>query len=258
MAAKAPEISVITVVLNGATVLEATLRSVFEQDRSLYEYIVVDGGSTDMTISALQKYDACIDRWISEPDRGIYDAMNKGLSMARGEWAYFLNCGDTLIGPDVLSEASQQLRKCKTNILAGSVLAHIDGKTTTVFPLRGHQTKTARALFASRFCHQALFVRRTEYIRAGCFDLRYPHFADFDICWRIIAESGGFHSTDLMIANFDLRGVSSDFRRSVQLYREAERLFRSVGEARSSIGYVVGYCRAVAFRYKMSQLTAAK
>jgi glycosyltransferase involved in cell wall biosynthesis len=258
MATKAPEISVITVVLNGATTLTATLQSVFGQDHSLYEYIVVDGGSTDATISILQAYSTSIDQWISEPDRGIYDAMNKGLSMARGNWVYFLNCGDTLISPDVLSQASQQLRRCRKHILAGSVLAHIDSNRTTVFPLRKPQTATARALFASRFCHQALFVRRTEYIRAGCFDLRYPHFADFDICWRIIAESGGFHSIDLMIANFDLGGVTSDFRRSAQLYREAERLFRNVGEARSGIGYVVGYCRAVAFRCKMALLKAAK
>jgi glycosyltransferase involved in cell wall biosynthesis len=258
MAIKAPAISVITVVLNGATTLEATLQSVFAQDRSVCEYIVVDGGSTDATVGILQEHNASIDQWISEPDRGIYDAMNKGLAMARGQWVYFLNCGDTLISPNVLFQASQRLRECKKNILAGFVLAHFDSKRTTVFPLKKHKATTARELFATRFCHQALFVRRTEYLRAGGFDPLYPHFADFAVCWRIITACGGFDTTDLMIANFDLNGVSSDFRRSVQLYCEAERLFRNVGETRSSIGYAVGYCRAVAFRYKMALLTAAK
>src|SRR5688572_6496915 len=89
-----PRLSVITVVYNAADLLEATIRSVVTQDLPGLEYIVVDGGSTDGTLDIVRRYESRIAYWVSERDRGIYDAMNKGLDAARGAWICFMNAGD--------------------------------------------------------------------------------------------------------------------------------------------------------------------
>src|SRR5450432_3085742 len=93
----APLVSVVTVVYNGAAQLRSTIESVLGQKRDDIEYIIVDGGSTDGTIDILRGLDDRIDYWISEPDAGIYDAMNKGIHLARGKFVHHLNIGDRLL-----------------------------------------------------------------------------------------------------------------------------------------------------------------
>ena len=85
-----PLVSIITVVYNGHRTLEETIQSVVNQNYPNIEYLIIDGGSTDGTMEILKKYDDTIDYWISEPDKGVYHAMNKGIEIAQGEWLYFL------------------------------------------------------------------------------------------------------------------------------------------------------------------------
>jgi Glycosyl transferase family 2 len=99
-----PLISVITVVFNGKNTLEQTIQSVINQTCSHFEYIVVDGGSTDGTVDIIGKYDKYIERWISEKDCGIYDAMNKGIKLSKGEWLIFMNCGDLFVNNECLEK----------------------------------------------------------------------------------------------------------------------------------------------------------
>lgn len=101
---KTPKISIITIVLNNKEFLEYTIQSVSTQVFTNYEYIVIDGGSTDGTKELIKNSKGKIDYWVSEPDRGIYDAMNKGAKLAKGEWLIFLNAGDRFANADVLSE----------------------------------------------------------------------------------------------------------------------------------------------------------
>jgi len=89
-------ISIITVVLNGVEFLEEAFESVFSQSFTDYEYIVIDGGSTDGTIDIIGKYAENIEYWVSEPDNGVYDAMNKAIKVAKGRWLYFLGADDVL------------------------------------------------------------------------------------------------------------------------------------------------------------------
>ena len=91
---KAPLISVITVVYNGASTLKKTIDSVAKQNYLNIEYIIIDGGSTDNTVQIIEEYSHRINFWISEKDNGIYDAMNKGIRLAKGDWIYFLNADD--------------------------------------------------------------------------------------------------------------------------------------------------------------------
>jgi len=99
-----PKVSVITVVRNGRQDLEETIQSVIGQDYPDIEYLVIDGGSTDGTLDLIRSHEKSIDYWVSEPDRGVYDAMNKGLVRATGEFVTFLNAGDCYAAPTTLSE----------------------------------------------------------------------------------------------------------------------------------------------------------
>ena len=100
------KISVITVAYNASRYIETTILSVINQTYSNIEYIIIDGGSTDGTVDIIKKYSNKISYWISEPDKGIYDAMNKGINKATGEWINFMNAGDTFHNPDTLSAVS--------------------------------------------------------------------------------------------------------------------------------------------------------
>ena len=250
-----PLITVITVVYNGAGQIENTIQSFLQQDRSDCEYVVIDGGSKDGTQEILRKHAASIDVCVSEPDQGIYDAMNKALRRARGEWVYYLNCGDSFASPDVLRSVSSMLRQTERSIVAGSVLVNRPGEPEARFPLPITQESSARQLFHAHLCHQALFVRRSAYCQQGGFDPSYRLFADFDICLKIISETGGFERVGLDIAYFDLSGATTDPRNSLRLYQESERIFSTVREGRSRMSYIWGAARAVAYRYKRLALS---
>lgn len=99
-----PLITVITVVFNGVKHLDETIKSVIEQTYINLEYIIIDGGSTDGTVDVIRKYEHAIDYWVSEKDLGIYDAMNKAINLAKGDWIYFLGGDDTLIDKHIVSE----------------------------------------------------------------------------------------------------------------------------------------------------------
>src|SRR4051812_15125406 len=99
---QSPVVSVITIVYNGGALLEGTIQSVLKQDPTHLEYIIIDGGSKDNTLDVIKKYTDQIDFWVSEPDKGIYDAMNKGLNAATGDYVWFMNAGDHIHGKDVL------------------------------------------------------------------------------------------------------------------------------------------------------------
>ncbi|MDV7391601.1 glycosyltransferase, partial [Arthrospira platensis SPKY1] len=103
-----PSVSIITVVYNACDLLQGTMASVFEQSWPHIEYIVVDGGSTDGTTELIRAQAGRISRWVSEPDKGLYDAMNKGLRMATGDFVWFLNAGDRLFTPDTVERVMEK------------------------------------------------------------------------------------------------------------------------------------------------------
>lgn len=103
-----PLISVITVVYNAVATVKATLDSVLDQDKALFEYVIIDGGSADGSVDVIRSYESQLAVWVSERDKGIYDAMNKGIERSKGEWLYFLGADD-LLQPDVLKQLSSHL-----------------------------------------------------------------------------------------------------------------------------------------------------
>lgn len=244
-----PLISVVTVVYNGAAQLRSTIESVLEQRQDNLEYVVVDGGSTDGTLDVLSEYDARLDYWVSEPDSGIYSAMNKSLALCTGEYIHFLNAGDRYASPDTVKRVSLLL-ELRPALLMNRVKGLVPDGGFSFLP-RALGLDSCRHLFASAYCHQGAFVR-TSLLRSIGFDESYQHFADFHALMRIRKLNGGILETTEIVVDFPLDGVSSDWRRAPTLYAEKERVLDALGERRASWRYWVGYLRAHLYRLKMT------
>jgi glycosyltransferase involved in cell wall biosynthesis len=253
-----PLFTVVTVVFNGEKELESTLLSVLNQSYRNLEHIIVDGRSTDGTLGILRKYEAAIDYWVSEQDQGIYDAMNKGIRLARGEWLYFLNCGDRLVDSEVLEKVAQQFPQIGVPLVIGRVNYLCGGRVVKQLPADVPAKNTARALFGSKFCHQAFFARRRSYVEAGGFDCRFRVFSDFNTAYRILRDGGGYKRMDVTIADFDGAGVSSDPRQALRLYCEAEEVLTTLGESKNVFGFWLGYMRAWVYKLRKSPVANLK
>jgi glycosyltransferase involved in cell wall biosynthesis len=213
-------LTVITVCLNAARTIEATLRSVISQSCPGLEYIVVDGGSTDGTLDILEKYKPSLARLISEPDRGIYDAFNKGLALATGEIIGILNADDQY-APwtfETVLEASRLRPGC--GVFYGA-LAVVDEarRRWTVYP-RGDHERLVDAMIA----HPASFVRKTLYERHGFFDENYKIAGDWDLFLRFRLARECFCPIDRVLTAFNNAGFSS--RPSRLLVRENRAIYR--------------------------------
>lgn len=174
----APLITIIVVAKNAKTTIASALRSIKDQSHSAVECIVIDGASTDGTLELLQGNPA-IDLLISEPDRGIYDAMNKGIRYARGEWVLFLGADDQLADDGVLARtfsASYDSQLIYGNVRFGQSACLYDG------------TFSKSKLMWKNICHQAIFYRRELFLRIGLFDERYPLWADWEFNLRAFAD----------------------------------------------------------------------
>src|SRR6266550_7698355 len=128
MARPDPLLTIVTINFNNAAGLDKTIQSITEQSFSPKEYIVVDGGSTDASLALIGAHASKIDAILNEPDRGIYDAMNKGVALARGEWVLFLNSGDMFVADDILERVATMTYSPDVDILLGdAVVSYPDG-----------------------------------------------------------------------------------------------------------------------------------
>jgi glycosyltransferase involved in cell wall biosynthesis len=193
--AQNPLVSIITVTFNNAKFLEKTIKSVLEQEYSNIEYIIIDGGSKDGTIDILRKYNDQIDYWVSEPDDGIYDAMNKGWSLANEQaFILFLGSGDT-----ILSLPRDIAQYKNTEIIFGKVLLG-EGKvfvSQANFKLR----------ISNTLHHQALLVNKSIHPQPP-FDRRFKTFADFDFNQRLYKEGYKFVKSENFLASAAPAGAS--------------------------------------------------
>jgi len=200
---KYPKISVVTVIFNNKEGLEKTIKSGINQTYSDIEYIIIDGSSTDGSIEIIKKYENKIDKWTSEPDKGIYDAMNKGIKRATGEYVNFLNAGDVFYNKKVLEKVSVSLDSCKSKFFCG--------RTRKIYPL--YKTFTPITMQKLKYgimpSHQASFVGRELLLNMGGFDLGYKSSADFDFYCRFFKKGGEVCFSDIIIADFLAGGMSS-------------------------------------------------
>lgn len=216
-----PLVSVITVVRNAETSIAPTIQSVLSQDYHAVEYIVIDGASTDGTLAVIEKYRDHIATLRSEPDAGIYDAMNKGASLATGDWILFMNAGDTFYARDTLSKLLPQLLGTADVICGAAEKVLVDEiETRRFYAAPGSPENLWRHMPTS---HQAILVRRNvqQHYR---FDTSYKWCADHELLARLHRDGKVFLRVDLPICFFDCAGGKA---RDARLYiRERWRLSR--------------------------------
>ncbi|EKV25908.1 Glycosyltransferase [Caenispirillum salinarum AK4] len=175
-----PLVSIVTVSFNSAATIGRTIDSVRAQTYPNIEFIVIDGGSTDGTVDIIRDNADVISRWVSEPDAGIYDAMNKGVRQATGDWIHILNSDDFYADPDVLERAVPLLDPQRTNYFA-MWREFDDGRRD----LQNWAYSRWR-LFVSAFLpHPGLIVSREQYEAAGLYDCQYRVAADHDMILRL-------------------------------------------------------------------------
>lgn len=204
-----PRFTFITVTYNAAAVLEDTIQSVITQTYKHLEYIVVDGGSTDATLQIVDRYRHCIQRVISEPDRGLYDAMNKGMRLATGDYICFLNAGDCLHEDDTVQQMVHSIREGEwPDILYGETqLVDAEGHFVRMRRLAAPERLTWKSFRQGMLvCHQAFYVRHTL---LEPYDLRYRFSADFDWCIRMMKKAGVLHNTHLVLVDYQSEGLST-------------------------------------------------
>lgn len=212
---KPPILSIITVTFNAARYLPLTLRSTAAQTWRSWEHVFVDGGSSDETLELIRRYEleAPAVRWISERDRGIYDAMNKGLRMAQGEYVVFLNAGDAFRGKDTLGELFSGA-PAEADVLYGDHI-YVD-ENGRILPRRRPRPYPHHRLSVKDFrtgmgiSHQALIVRRTL---APEYDLQYPLAADLDWAIRLMKSRPKVHDSQQVLIHYLEGGVSARRRR---------------------------------------------
>jgi len=198
-----PLISVITVVFNGEKYLEETIQSVINQTYDNVEYIIIDGGSSDRTLDIIKKYEDRIDYWVSEKDEGIYDAMNKGIDVASGEWINFMNAGDGFYKDNTLSEIFVNKKYQNMKILYGDVETNY-GNFKVI-----HKAGSLSNLYKSmQFSHQSTFFNQA-YHKLNKYDLSYKLSADYlNIISVYSREKDSFCYLNMPISIVNIEGVS--------------------------------------------------
>lgn len=196
--------SIITPVYNGQKNIEDTIKSVVQQDAGLYELIIVDGSSTDNTINIIKsfqdKFPANI-KYISEPDRGIFDAMNKGISLAQGEYLFFLGAGDTLL-PGVLAKTKPMLQ-FKSELVYGEIYQQAKKY------ISAGQFDKLRICFDS-LPHQATFYHRSVFQKIGTYNINYLVGGDRELNIRCFGDDSiEKRFVDMTIANYEGNGFST-------------------------------------------------
>ena len=215
--------SIITVCFNSEKTIERTIRSVLNQTFSDYEYIIVDGCSKDNTLDIVKRYEPdfndCL-RWISEPDSGIYDAMNKGIKMARGEIVGIVNSDDWL-EPDVLEVINESAKDTvEDRIYTGDIRYYYVNGEVQVISYNHTKLKRCSKLYLIGVNHPATFVPRSCYEKYGTFDTNLKIMADGDLITRLYYNNVPFVFIPKVLSNQMDGGASQTYlNKTLQDYK---------------------------------------
>jgi glycosyltransferase involved in cell wall biosynthesis len=217
-------LSIITINKNNKNGLNKTIESVIIQNFKNFEFIVIDGDSEDGSGLILDKYKSNIDITISEQDSGIYDAMNKGLAKAKGEYILFLNSGDMLYAPNVLQELFNEISG--EDYFYGNVALMNDAQEIKILP------SAETIYFADRYQHnlpmQPVFFAKKKLLQQfGGFDEQYKIIADVALIAKICSSNAKYKFINIPVTLFDTSGISSQQKNQAKIYRERQHFLKS-------------------------------
>lgn len=190
------KISVITVCYNAVDVIEKTIQSVLSQNYDNLEYIIIDGGSTDGTVDIIKRYSESIDYWHSKPDKGIYDAMNKGIQVATGDFLNFMNAGDKFSDKDTITQVASYCDKNLIAIYGACRKIYISGKSSIEKPRALNKLLTDMP-----FCHQSVFIN-VKYHKSHLFNISFRYSADYDFFYHAWKNGCLFKKIECVIADY--------------------------------------------------------
>ncbi|MBQ7206520.1 MAG: glycosyltransferase [Lentisphaeria bacterium] len=211
--------SIITVCFNSSATIRETFESVLSQDPGDYEYIVVDGGSTDGTVDIIREYEPRFRgrmRWLSEPDEGIYFAMNKGVKLARGAYVNFMNSDDRF-EPDALRKTAQVIGEHPGFGVYFGATRWVDREGKEIQLLRFHPDGLLRG-YGLSLCHQGVFEKRELFEKYGFFSTKYRVFADMHHISLLKKGGESFWPLDFSVALYRLGGISNAQDHSEEFY----------------------------------------
>ena len=213
------KVSIITPSFNSAKTIEKTILSVLEQTYDNLEYIIIDGGSTDGTIDIIKKYHDKIKYWISEPDRGISDAFNKGLKASTGDYINFQGADDYLLSKDVISLMMTDINPQKDQLVCGRIERvkntqekEVVSRTTGIFKSK------KSLLFRMSLPHQALFTNKKFFEKYGNFDINNKFCMDYEILLRAYKEFPDVIMKNVFVSAWREGGIGKD--RTLEIFRE--------------------------------------
>lgn len=221
------KISIITVCYNAIDYLRITIESVLSQTYKEIEHIIIDGGSIDGSVDLLKNY-SHLNKVVSEPDNGIYDAMNKGINLASGEWVLFLNAGDRLYNYDTIDSLAKVLFKSgistDNRIFLGNICTVINGEPGKIV--------LANDSISSWYSppHQGM-IFPINALRNNAYDISFKYLADRELYLRLVKEKMYVPSTlGLIVAYYDMNGVSSKGSNAIKIYKESKIIGKKYGE----------------------------
>lgn len=225
------KISIITVCRNAVATIANTLESVAEQTYAHVEHIVVDGASSDGTTEVIRANDFRLEKWVSEPDNGIYDAMNKGLNMVTGDVVAFLNADDIYSGPDVLERVAGEFDRKALDACFGDIVFVRKDLRTTVRYYRSQGFTPRKLSYGWMPAHPSLFLKRSLFEKYGNFKTDYRIAADYELVVRLFGKQEiRYHYIPEVLVKMRTGGVSTrGFGSSLVLNREIVRACRDNG-----------------------------
>jgi len=255
-----PKISIITIAYNAKGDLERTVQSVIGQTYQNIEYIIIDGGSTDGTVDVIKKYEKHIAYWVSEPDRGISDAFNKGIVQADEEsYILMLNAGDTFLSSESLQSSVGSFREKIVSFQVRTDRGTVQPKSYDFSNVRydGTLTSLQRYIQAAHLFHQATFVHKSIYMDVGMYDLSFTIRMDLDFFLRALQKYAvQFIAKPIVLYGTD--GLSSRLSNRIRFKMEEKKAVCSLLEHKECGRYTVYFYTELPFYLVKKVLSAIK
>lgn len=199
-----PVFTIITIVRNCGNTIEKTIQSVINQHYPNIEYIIIDGSSTDNTLEIIKRYEENIDLWMSEPDKGIYDAMNKGIFCAKGTYVNFMNAGDIFYDNFVCNKINDCIINNRADIIYGDFVAINENNGVELLV----KAKSVGKIWNGMICsHQSLFIKKSV-LEKNLFNLKYKIVADYEQFLKLFINKHTFAQVDFPVSKTSINGIS--------------------------------------------------